>query len=782
MLPVRVRGDEANSDRILVLSADWGKEALTALDRDGRTLWRHRLEKPCLGRPIVVDKRVFLALADGEIQEIETTRGRLLGTFHLGQRLTWGGVREKGTTRLYFAADDSCVYVLDVGANRRCVGILHTGHPSGSLRAAPVLLKVEHPREPGYPGYLVLTLARDLQETGLSVFRLPVPEPGRAGMELGQIPADGRDFWLLNEDRPENRLQRAWPPETQRPDIRLTGWTWFPPAVDPEKLALLTDEGRLGLIGIRQPGNRDPALFPLLPGHKDGDRYGIRLGEAVAGVSPGQPHGRAQVVRMRGSDLWLLAQGQLRRSRIVWDPRTGPKLDPSWRSLLELGDPVHQTQALADPRFANGARLEVDDPADLDSVEGRAILYTVTQPLDRPSVVVTAIEDETGQILWQTQLGLVAAAEPIRLHPDFGPETLLLMDQAGALHHLPADLAPGAKPWDGRETLLAGTLADNPRWPPRLVALPTGKAAVQAAAPGSGRTLVLRRVLWDTDCKAWVVEAHEVPLPFELAGSPALVADHLILPLADGNLHRLSLQEIAKPTLQPGPSWRDRYLGPDTIGCVVSIGGTRFVCSDGDRGLTVWDWPAAAPVAVVLQPNRQPTFTLGQRLTGTPLFLPAVGDTAARLLVADRAGTLLTLLPRPDGSLERGATRDLGGRPTDGPYIATPPGTPACVCVIVDSSRLFWLDPMKDEPLRWKPCEGRETIVGRPRRHGDRIWVATDVGRLLPLDPAKGQLLEKIPALQGSIAPATTPVPVGKNLLLPLSDGTLRLLPPTKKE
>lgn len=777
-LPVRVRGDQVIGERILVLSAD--RNTITALDGAGRTLWEHRMAEPSLGRPVVVGSKAYLALANGDVQEIETTRGRLLGTFPLGQRLSVGGVREKGTTRIYFAADDSCVYVLDVDPDqRRCVAVLHTGHPTGSLRAAPLVLPVEDPKEEGYPGHLVLTLARSLEETGLVVYRLPNWAGPAGDLTLAQVPADGRDFWTLRDAKADGPLRRAWPASSRRPrpDLRLSGWTWFAPATDPEKIAYLTDHdgGRLGLFGIRQPLGRDPVLFPLL----DRTAGGQPLTVKVAGAPVAPPRGRAQVVRMRGDDLWLLADGRLERHRVAWHHAEGPKLDPAWAKPLDLGDPIHLSQALADPRYPALTRDD-DDPTAPDSVDGRAVLYVVTQPLDRPSVVVSAIEDETGRVLWQTQLGLVAATEPLRLKPAGGPEALLLMDQAGTLHRLPAALPVVKVGWAGYETLLAESLADNPRWPPRLVRL-SDDEAVQVAAPGDGRTLVLRRVKWDANKSEWAVEPHEVALPSPLAGTPAKVDDHLILPLADGNLHRLPL--TGKPTLQAGPAWRDRYLGPETVGHVTALGGDRFVTTDGHLGLTVWKWAATDAAAVGLPPNRkmnlgreEPTRTLKYPPARPPLFLPGDGQRPDRLLVPDAAGKLVALEPKADGKLEPARTWDLGGQASDGPYVATGPGEALRVCVVVEHGRLFWLDPTADDAKRWQPTKAGEAIVGRPRWQNGAVWVAVDAGRVVTIDPATGQVGERV-ALEGSIAPAATPVPVGGGrMLLPLSDGTLRLL------
>ena len=175
----------------------------------------------------------YLAAYDGSVHEIELSEGRLLGRYSLGQRLTCGGTREGDTKRIYFPADDSCIYVLDVG-QRRCLTILYDGHPSGSLRSEPLIIPPGRRALADDPGYLILNQRNGLDAMQLRVFELPLSDSHAAPLKL-ETPA------------------------------RLPGWTWFEPKQDGEKLAVLSDAGILGLFGIRQPGNQDQALFPLLP-------------------------------------------------------------------------------------------------------------------------------------------------------------------------------------------------------------------------------------------------------------------------------------------------------------------------------------------------------------------------------------------------------------------------------------------------------------------------------------------------------------------------------------
>src|SRR5262249_55998666 len=106
-----------------------------------------------------------------------------------------------------------------------------TGHAPGALRGEPIV--VSGTEGITVPRYLVLGEA-----DGLGAMRL-------------------RAFRLLTD-----------PTAVASPaEVRLPGWPWFPPYHDPEKLALVTDAGVLGLFGIHQTGTADPPLFPLLGAH-----------------------------------------------------------------------------------------------------------------------------------------------------------------------------------------------------------------------------------------------------------------------------------------------------------------------------------------------------------------------------------------------------------------------------------------------------------------------------------------------------------------------------------
>ena len=255
-LPVRLLRTSTSPEMFLVLSAD--RNTLMALAAtDGAVVWRHKLSDPCLGRPVVVDQRVYVCTFDGRVNEIEINRGTLLGYFDLKVRLRnsmRGGVARRhrlplrsGRQRQRFDTRSGALSRIRAGRAARVRW--HPEHrPSQRLlaqRAAgaqPLRSRSSQPAwrrfAPGIPGPLHQT--DGFQEMKLRVFGLPIDSSDASSV-----------------------LDKC----------TIRGWSWFEPCHDAEKFAFITDAGFLGLYGINQPGNQDAPIFKL----RDED---IRLGSS----------------------------------------------------------------------------------------------------------------------------------------------------------------------------------------------------------------------------------------------------------------------------------------------------------------------------------------------------------------------------------------------------------------------------------------------------------------------------------------------------------------------
>jgi hypothetical protein len=725
-LPIRVPASSVARERILVLSSD--RATLSAMDDDGNQLWQYRLSSPCLGRPLVVDQLAYLPTYEGVVHEIELARGGVVGCYRLGQHLTLGGVHEPDSKRLYFPADNSCVYVLDVGLHR-CTLILYTSHPSGSLRSEPVLIPSVSPLVGNpTPGYLVLNQAEGLETNRLRVYELPLTDRHQAPLVL-------------------------------KPEPRLAGWTWFPPTRDAEKLVAVSDRGVLGLFGIKQANTKDQALFPMLGA--DGLALDSFLPQTTNAGGAVPSRGRSQVVQVNGDDVWVLARGWMLRLGIAWNNQDGPRPVAGWKAPLPLGSPLHASQ------------IEEDPP------RGRSTLFVVTQPLQQQTCVATAVNDEDGQVLWQRQLGLVCQGEPLPLVLHEGsPEPLLVaLDQGGSLFALDPGRFPANSnaPWQSGGQSVAPSLADNPRVAPLLLPDPDRHAILEIACPGDGTHLHVRQVRWAGEKRLLKSNDRILRLPSALAGKPAVVGSQLIVPLAGGSLARLPLPIPADARLDEGPNWRPPLASPDTPGHVTSLGGDRFLTTDGGRGLTCWQWPPGAVWKSLMTVGDHPTAEVDDRVVAAPVVLPAPAGGTTRVCVADSGGVVTLLGLRADGSLEPKRKWDLKGQVTGGPFVRTLESGEVRLGCVVDGGRLVWLDPGASAPA-WEHQAAR-AIIGQPQVVGGLLVVADQSGLINGLDVATGRPVGSGHQLYGSVVPAASPVAFGPGrLFVPLSDGTGILL------
>jgi outer membrane protein assembly factor BamB len=729
-LPVRVPATAASPERILVLMAD--TKTLHAFDPEGSEVWRYRLDSPCLGRPLVVGKSVFLPTYDGQVHEVELAAGKPLCRWQLGQHLSGGGTREGNSSIIYFPADDYCVYALNVDPNvRKCQSILYTLHPAGSLRGEPIVIPPDtRAGAQATPGFLILNQTNGLDSTELRIFSLA----------QAQAPNNG--------------------PAVSANPVNLRGWTWFPPFQDGEKIVVVTDRGDLNTLGVKQWGNNDADLFPLVPPLSliEGPRP-----EGTAGE-------RAQVVNVQGDDFWVFCAGDLQRFEKSWKADVGPKLVPGWAEPLGLGSPLHASQIVQ------------------DRVTGQSTLFVVTHARNRDVYLTTAVRDEDGTRKWQRQVGLVCQGAPLALgRPRAGaagqPPVLLAKGQGAELFAIdPAPFAGKKSLWiSAANAFLAGALEDNPGNPAVFLPEADGLTTYEVAFPGSGSRMIVRHVKFDPTTRKTTNEEQVVKLPAGVspAGPPALVGKSLVIAMSDGVLYRVSLTPRGAVAVA-GANWRSARVGPEGRGYVAALGQDKLIATDGGKGLSCWkidenDIMSGLPAEGAETESH--VLELDDRIVAPPLVL-AEGD-SQRIFVAGLGGVLHVLRVTDAGALQKmPLSWETGGRVTAGPFLRTPPGSGPRVGCVVDGRRLVWIDPRKGNSFLWEYRTAGAAIVDEPQLLNDTVIVADQDGHIVALDAATGKPRGKGYTLPGSIAPAAPPVEFDQeNLFVPLTDGTALLLP-----
>ena len=715
-LPVILPPALGAGERLLVLSDD--ARLLTALDLSGRRLWEYRLGAACLGRPLIVKNKAYLPTFDGQVHEIKLTDGKLEGRWSLGQPLSVGGAHQKGTNLVYFPADDTCVYVLDVG-KKTCEMILYTGHLAGSLRGEPLVLGDE---VAGVGPYLLLTQSSGFDETGLKLYQLPVTD-------------------------------RHAPSLAMNPQPRVQGWTWFTPYADCEKIVCLSDAARLGLFGIRQARNNDNPLFPIVR-HDGASQAGIDLTDLLR-QTEGERRARALVAHVLGDDIWVLANGRLQRLELRLGRGSGPQVISRWKKPLDLGAPLHEEQ--------------------VREVGGENVLYLVTEPAGHPGVLVTAINPEGDEnaaagdprIRWQRQFGVVCQGDPVTLG-----EEVLAMDRAGGLFRFKPDeydLQKGGRWLAAPEGVRAGAgmgLAANGG--PQL--LRADAQTVYAIANPGGNRLVVRQYQTPPKGAKPTVAEMETEVGSRVAGDAVVQGGSLVVPLSNGTLvrYKMPLQPGGLP--EAGPTWRSRRAGAEGRCYVVPLGGDEFLTTDGLRGVSRWQWKGQA-FQFMRTPQRKdpPAVELEGRIVGAPLLLPRAAGEPLQFIVADSSGAVTRVT---GDAMTAIPLVELKGRITAGPFLRG-----SHVGCIVDQTRLVWLDPTKEGKPVWEYKTGGEAIVGEPQLIGPYLVVCNEGGQYVGLNPATGEPAGEGYRLRAAVAPAAAPVPFGKDrAFAPLTDGTLMLL------
>ncbi len=722
----RVDLDEGPTDLAVVTSNAGGAPAVAGyVVKTGAARWYQPLPAPAAGPAAVVGGRAYIALRDeqGTIYEFDLTTGNRRGHIKLGQPAGPGLVVRSGTGLLYAAADRSRVYVIEAAAkdddgNRKDPICVQViaTNHSAGTIRTPPVLIGPEGDAPG-DRWMIVAQADGANTTKLRAFQLqPIQPP----------PADGKL-------PPES-------PATPAADLPLDGWTWFPPTTDGERLAVVTDRGQFRLFGVNQPGNFDKPVFPL---HSP-----------TLPTPPEDTAVRGLVLPAEEAAFWVLANGTMQKFRLALLPSRGFEVVPAG-PRVPLGEPTQP------PQFNNRRDAACLVVRALSSAGYKAVLLNLGD----------------GEIRWQRQLGVIPATVPI---PQDGG--VLLAAEDGGLVYLPS--VSGVPP--GRTTVAPPVWVIAP--PPENVTSPT----VVAVSADGKVVFTLTQVLVTEDGKparkylirriagGRVVHEGSVPAPGPLAGVPVVLGETLLIPTADGFVHRHNpgTGRANPDTLTAGPPWTGERRA-DAVCFITPTSDTAFLTNDGGKKLTAWNWPKSG--------NWTPgagKWELAEKPAGPGVVLPPLAEKeSARLLIADVAGSVWVY------SAERGGQHLKRWRP-GGPV---PVGKPTSALVVqpdaagrpvvvytVEHKFVVCLDPEQDLP-KWSARTGDDveaTLVGAPQSAGAGRWLVTDRGGRVTLFDAEGGKAKMLTIGLPGVVPAVAAGLVGgTDVLAPLSDGSAVVLP-----
>ena len=384
----------------------------------------------------------------------------------------------------------------------------------------------------------------------------------------------------------------------------------------------------------------------------------------------------------------MIANGKLQKFRLGLVASRGEELPAGWASTIALGEAI-QTPQLNNRKDAVCLVLR----AELGWLQGGVDGHT------------------------QGGIPLASASwESYRLshgHPA-GQWAILLAAKDGGLFEIPAATVSVR----GNVPPVASIIAP----PPENVT-----SATSVAVSADGKTIfTIAQVLVNEDLKqvpkhlirriAGGKVVHEGTVntptlsngtPASLAGSPAILGDLLVVPLADGYVYRHTSQEWGegKPdTLVIGPSWSgDQRIEPSTRCYITPLTDVAFLTSDGSKKISRWDWP--------LDDRWNPTgdWELRDQPTGPGLLIPTAGGASPpRLLLADMGGTVWLYSDGLGGQTLRrwrpGANGIPVGRPSSPLVKQVNANGKTVVAYTVEDKYLVCLDPERDD--RWSVRTG----------------------------------------------------------------------------
>ncbi|HYV37330.1 MAG TPA: PQQ-binding-like beta-propeller repeat protein, partial [Gemmataceae bacterium] len=485
---------------------------------------------------------------------------------------------------------------------------------------------------------------------------------------------------------------------------KLPGRTWFKPHDSVEHVSLVTDAGAFAVFGLRQRENRDADIFAV---HR----------QTLAGGDSVTAKGRPAVVHADSQNFWVLANGSLHHFQAALSAKEG------WRivgraSLGPVGSALHAGQ-----EFVDG--------------HGRSMLFLVTESPDGRACWLTAVDLNEHSIRWQRPIGFLPQGSPL-----VGGGKVLAWDQGGDLltfdPQKPAHLPGGLWQVNGYQAVRNQAGA---AW---LLPHADGQSLIALAVHNN------QAHVWKHQAGITNALGGPVTLDAAAAGTPALVGDTVILPLANGRLACINGGKV----LAMG-DWRSPEADSNALGHVVAVGPSMIACNDGSKGVTLWRLNGNVLV-------RLKTAKAKSRIVAVASGPPS---SELRVCIAD-VDRRVTLLQGDDLHFVREWL--MSDAITAGPFVRG-----GYIVVVVGGRRLVWLDPQSDKAQGFT---FRSDIVGEPHLIDGLFIVADEGGQIQALDPSTRQLVGLGYTLHANVAAAATPVPYGTDrFFVALTDGTVLL-------
>ncbi|HQR08254.1 MAG TPA: PQQ-binding-like beta-propeller repeat protein [Gemmatales bacterium] len=354
-LPPRVSlGGEAPDLAFVVTTEDAGQSYLSQMNLlTGERNWTRKLPGPCPGGPLLISNNRLVVPLKETIAIVEAGTGKMSGYYTIsGYDISSQPAHDKMRDRLFVPVDRGRIFVIDL-TGRKCVSVIYTGHGSGQMKGAPLIVD----------NLMIACIA-----TGSG--------SGSTRIRAYDISAKGES-------------------PTFEPPIGIydmPGHASTTPYVDGnETLGIVSDQGLLWLFGIGKSSSvatsQSKGATPFYPLTRDPMKLKLQINSEL---KKDQPRPRVQVAHVSLNDWWVFSHEHLIRN--VYDPFRSVLL-PSPVGSLPLGTPLHRAEITPDGK----------------------LIVLVTQTKGQAQMLASGIDLTTGAVVWQTQLGTEASQEPVAM-------------------------------------------------------------------------------------------------------------------------------------------------------------------------------------------------------------------------------------------------------------------------------------------------------------------------------------------------------------------------------
>ncbi|MBS0208242.1 MAG: PQQ-binding-like beta-propeller repeat protein [Planctomycetes bacterium] len=717
---------------------------LYALDEKGNLLWVHRLGIDSYRVPQKIGRNAegLMALLavrteDNSLLAIDEASGRVLWRYAVGQDISAPPLlvsipdeddpNEPPRVRALLPTSDGEIHVLEPVLGRRIARIA-TGQPmtvAGTYDPA-----TEMAYFPADSKRLFAINVRAIDETDETICESVLFSDHASGaLRDGPLVVGGylittetstldqtqlRAFELTKGDfaRPRTAPLRA---------AALTGWSWFRPLTSPDRILFMTDSGQLGAWGVNLD-NRHEAIFPLIEDQS---------------TSLTMHPERALVVYANEHLVWVIAGGELRKLAV---DIIGQKLRPLPYGKGLRGLPLHEAQV--DPRGET--------------------FYLTTMAAGGYGHQVSAVDAQSGRLLWQRQLGIKVVGDPI-----VTKDQVWLVDATARVARVPH---PASESSTVTTTLIEPAASQGIRHRANegeLWRLRDDQQRTYLASADNQRQVLAIRLLETVNADGAKSDGDwtELHLPGPIQGRPAIMGAVLVVPCRDGHLYRVPLDGSKRNTRNEiDYHWASGKSAEDIAEMAVevaSIDDHTVLLIDDHRHLRLLQLVTERQVTQ-WQSIGKP-FNSNEPLVDSPRWVPGQGA-----LIATTSGKVSL---RDASNL----SKELRHWSLGGPIATAPAIYGSRAIAVVDRDKLvaFDLVDAADNNLRWttEPFKGR--ICGTPVQREQALLVADDSRRVTAVDLKSGKAIwtQRMPV---QVGPDAAAVPFGVDqVLVPLTDGTM---------